>query len=213
MIGDTFWSADLHFLHINILTLGNGRPFDTIEEHDETIIERWNANVTSSDVVHVLGDVAMGPIEQSLALCKRLRGRKYLVCGNHDRPFAGLRGQTPEKMAAWSRRYVEEGGFVAVNTWAHWRKSRIATPQMLGSPDLPRMRVLTSHFPASETPFDERYADWRPTLRKGEWLLHGHIHDAWGVRPETREINVGVDAWGFEPVSSETLRALIEVHS
>lgn len=50
-----------------------------------------------------------------------------------------------------------------------------------------------------------RYAEWRPEDR-GEWLLHGHVHGEWKTR--ARMINVGVDVWGYRPVSLETLKAM-----
>lgn len=58
------------------------RPFTSIEEMDETIIERWNAVVKPSDHVYHLGDVAMK--QTTLALVARLNGHKRLVRGNHD---------------------------------------------------------------------------------------------------------------------------------
>jgi len=69
----TVWfTSDWHFGHRNILTLGQGRPFSSIEEHDEFLIDRYNAVVRDDDVVWVLGDVAMGNIGESLAKCARL---------------------------------------------------------------------------------------------------------------------------------------------
>ena len=47
---------------------------------------------------------------------------------------------------------------------------------------------------------------WRPD-DTGGWLLHGHIHENW--RQRDRQINVGVDAWDFTPVSEEQIAALI----
>ena len=41
----------------------------------------------------------------------------------------------------------------------------------------------------------------------GSWLLHGHIREKW--RQSGRQINVGVDAWNFAPVSDETLSEMI----
>ena len=40
---------------------------------------------TPADVVLHLGDVALGPIAESLPLTAQLHGRKFLVPGNHDR--------------------------------------------------------------------------------------------------------------------------------
>jgi calcineurin-like phosphoesterase family protein len=228
VIGETWFSADLHLGHEKILTLGSGRPFSSIAEHDETLIQNWNDRVSRDDVVWVLGDVAMGDIGESLEACRELRGHKYLICGNHDRPFAGWRGQTPEDMALWRDCYMRVGGFRGVNTWAHFARSGLATPHVLRpSSGAPTRRVELSHFPWSAddgTPGEDRYAPWRPRPPLGQagLLLHGHVHDAWQTRPllgpsgrsrarqmRHLQINVGVDVHDFAPVHADTVDDLL----
>ena len=41
----------------------------------------------------------------------------------------------------------------------------------------------------------------------GGWLLCGHIHERW--RQDGKQINVGVDAWRFAPVSDDTICEVI----
>ena len=78
-----FLIGDTHFGHKNIITYEPTlRPFTTIEEHDEALIDRWNSVVTAQDTVWHLGDVLFG--EKSFALLPRLKGIKKLVLGNHD---------------------------------------------------------------------------------------------------------------------------------
>lgn len=52
---------------------------------DAELIRRGNQAVAPTDVVLHLGDVALGPIAESLPLTAQLHGRKFLVPGNHDR--------------------------------------------------------------------------------------------------------------------------------
>lgn len=83
--GNQFFAADLHFEHPGIVKERNGirmRPFETVEEHDEAVIERWNAKVGVNDKVYILGDVAMK--KAGLAKVSRLNGKKHLIKGNHD---------------------------------------------------------------------------------------------------------------------------------
>lgn len=81
----TWFTADSHFGHAGVLAM-SGRPFATIEEHDEALVAAWNAVVGPRDEVWHLGDFAMGASpERCAALFRRLRGRKCLVRGNHDR--------------------------------------------------------------------------------------------------------------------------------
>ncbi len=79
----TWVCADHHFQHRNIVkfTRKDGtklRPFDTIEEHDETIIARHNSVVHPDDRVYCLGDFG------NPRIAERLLGRLVLVKGNHD---------------------------------------------------------------------------------------------------------------------------------
>lgn len=75
----TFLVADPHFGHKLMTKL---RPWDTIEEHDEALIENWNKTVADSDRVYVLGDLCMN--RRHIATIGRCNGRKVLVKGNHD---------------------------------------------------------------------------------------------------------------------------------
>jgi calcineurin-like phosphoesterase family protein len=59
------------------------RPFETIEEHDEILVQRWNSVVRPQDKVYHLGDVVMN--RSSLPIVSRLNGRKILIKGNHDK--------------------------------------------------------------------------------------------------------------------------------
>ena len=191
----TWFTADWHFGHARLLTFGAGRPFASIEEHDAELIRRHNALVSPQDTVWVLGDVAMGKIERSLALCAQMNGSKILVCGNHDRPAMASAAQKFDKMFTWIHRYRDEGGFDGV-----W----LAAPDYI---ELGGQSVLLSHYPYSgDSQETDRFLARRPADH-GHWLLHGHVHDAW--RQRARMINVGVDVWNYSPVAEETLAALI----
>lgn len=81
-----FYISDTHLMHERMLSM-QPRPFATIEEHDETIIDRWNAVVGDEDIVYNLGDFAFGLAKNSDRVREvfgRLKGRKYLIIGNHD---------------------------------------------------------------------------------------------------------------------------------
>ena len=79
--------SDTHFGHAAILTFKNldgspVRPFSSVEEMDETMVDRWNSVVRPQDHIYHLGDVAMR--KEHLATVGRLNGHKRLVRGNHD---------------------------------------------------------------------------------------------------------------------------------
>jgi len=84
---NTFLIADPHLSHAGMVMFKRSdgtplRPFSSIEEHDEVMIERWNKIVKPHDRVQVMGDVVMK--RKNLPILKRLNGRLRLIAGNHD---------------------------------------------------------------------------------------------------------------------------------
>lgn len=79
-----YYISDLHFGHRNVIEM-DGRPFETIEEMDETLIRLWNERATDEDDVYIVGDFAYRNGYTATWYLRQLRGRKHLVIGNHDR--------------------------------------------------------------------------------------------------------------------------------
>lgn len=79
----TFFIADTHFGHKRIIAYEK-RPFATVEEMNQTMIENWNRVVGEEDRVFVLGDFSLLPLEETKEICQALHGEKILVMGNHD---------------------------------------------------------------------------------------------------------------------------------
>ena len=90
-----WYTSDHHFGHRNIIGYCD-RPFADVEEMNIAMVERWNDLVGDDDEVWVIGDVALGDLHANLAEhVARLRGRKILVPGNHDRCWSGRKnGET-----------------------------------------------------------------------------------------------------------------------
>lgn len=79
-----YYIADCHFSHANLISQMDKRPFSSVEEMDEAMIEIWNSRVRKRDDVIILGDFCWGNAERTMEILKRLNGRKYLIRGNHD---------------------------------------------------------------------------------------------------------------------------------
>jgi len=103
----TFFTADTHFNHANVIKYC-ARPFASIDEMNREMIARWNAVVGPEDTVYHLGDFAMGQPSEWPSFLRQLNGaRKILIRGNHDR----------------SARQMLEGGFNEVHeklVWEGW---------------------------------------------------------------------------------------------
>ena len=78
-----YFTSDLHFWHKNAITY-TSRPFETVEEMNEKLVENWNRTVHKNDEVYILGDVTMVKPNRASEIIARLKGRKYLLMGNHD---------------------------------------------------------------------------------------------------------------------------------
>lgn len=86
-MADLFIISDTHFGHSRILGFENAdgssvRSFTSVEEMDQTMVDRWNSVVSPSSHVYHLGDVAMR--KEHLVTVGRCNGHKRLVRGNHD---------------------------------------------------------------------------------------------------------------------------------
>ena len=91
-----FFIADTHFSEENIMQYEN-RPFESAAAMNMEIVSRWNSVVSEEDEVYVLGD--FGATGQEALMLGQLKGKKFLVKGNHD---------------TRSNQYYREAGFAEV---------------------------------------------------------------------------------------------------
>ena len=77
-----YFISDPHFGHENILKMCQ-RPFESVEEMNEAMIDAWNQRVTGNDTVFILGDLFYRCPDPEPIL-QRLKGKKRLIIGNHD---------------------------------------------------------------------------------------------------------------------------------
>ena len=79
-----WFSSDHHFYHKNIIEYAN-RPYASVDEMNEALIDNWNAVVGKNDVVYYLGDFAFANKEKSSNIFARLNGiDSTCILGNHD---------------------------------------------------------------------------------------------------------------------------------
>lgn len=141
---NTWFTADPHFGHANIIRYCN-RPFADSVEMDKEIIKRYNERVGRNDLVYIIGDFCFNNFDFYF---NQLNGLKVFVKGNHDREAWKNR----EKFYAYSDSYRE----IKVNdqeiTLCHyamrvWNKSHYGSWNLYGHshgslPDDPHARAI-----------------------------------------------------------------------
>lgn len=78
-----YYISDLHFDHAGVIKFDD-RPFNSIEEMNETLIMNWNKVVKKGDTVYILGDFCWSKEPRWIEILNRLNGNKVLIRGNHD---------------------------------------------------------------------------------------------------------------------------------
>ena len=79
-----YYTSDLHLSHTNIIKYEN-RPFSSIEEMDNTIIDNINYRLSPDDELYILGDFTLENSPRKIGgLIKRIKCKKHLIIGNHD---------------------------------------------------------------------------------------------------------------------------------
>ena len=82
-----YFTSDIHIGHANAIKLCK-RPFNSLEDMEDSIVSNWNNIVRQDDEVIIVGDVAFKcDAYRVVKILKKLNGKKYLVIGNHDKKY------------------------------------------------------------------------------------------------------------------------------
>jgi len=79
-----WFTSDWHINHAKIIDYCN-RPFEEVEEMDESIMENFDSLVSKNDIVFFLGDIAFGEdmAKHILNLITK-KAEVHFILGNHD---------------------------------------------------------------------------------------------------------------------------------
>jgi calcineurin-like phosphoesterase family protein len=119
--------SDTHFDHANIIRYC-GRPFDSVEIMNRTMLDNWNNTVAPDNLVYFLGDMTFGRNHREAGYwLSRLNGRKIFVRGSHDWREE-INGDNILKVVDIETIQVEGVSFLlihdafspAVNSWDGW---------------------------------------------------------------------------------------------
>jgi len=195
-----FVISDLHLGHDKILefvNLSTGetlRPWNTLDEMHEALLDRWNSVVSDKDIVYILGDVSFN-FDAAKSFFSKAKGIKELILGNHDQIFPNGDGK-PRLDLSWFRR-VDGARFLDIVI------------------DNIPMPVCLSHIPVNENILDGKRAAFN---------LHGHLHSgvvkceqeriirrghptgiSFVVTDDLRYINTCVEAIDYTPAKLDVL--------
>jgi len=195
-----YFTSDTHYGHQNIIGYC-ARPYADVHHMNVDLVNRAAGLLGAGDELWHLGDVALGHLEDTLTNLARIAADVTLVAGNHDRCHP-CNGSRSERFVDFYLERCQLSDLVLTNTNLTLRNG---------------VGVHVSHFPYADPQLDggedrhgeliaDKFAQWRP-VDDGSWLLCGHVHSSW--RQQGRMINVGVDAWGGNPVSEDAVCALI----
>lgn len=121
-VHEKWFISDTHFFHANMLKFTyedekgkrqRVRPFDSVKEMHEYMIDKWNSVVDHNDYVYHLGDVTFDYGKDFNNLMSRLAGRKRLILGNHDKIKGTNLTDWFEKVELWHG--FKEYNFTAVH--------------------------------------------------------------------------------------------------
>ena len=148
-----FWS-DTHFGHRCEqwdLPLWKTRGFNSIEEHDEIIIKRWNAIANQHSTFFHLGDFMFGrdTVQRFKDIVHRLNFETlYLMPGNH--------------CSGWKQNFEEH----VRNVWDVSCNKRVVFIPNYVETYVNEQPIVMCHYPLAS--FNGQ--------GKGSWMLHGHCH-------------------------------------
>ena len=176
----TFFTSDLHFFHANILKYTN-RPFRSVLEMNEALINNWNSCVSKSDIIWIIGDFAFADETKILNIVSRLNGEKHFVMGNHDQIFKKHDFKQELKKHNFIVHSALEEIYVVDANHSHGKQ-----------------HIALCHFAMRV---------WNKSHR-GSWHLYGHSHGTLPDDLNSLSTDVGVDRWNYTPVEYAELKEL-----
>lgn len=175
-----FFTSDLHFCS-TVMVEQKLRPFNSVERMNEIILKNINSRCGEDDILIHVGD--------------------FIQYGN-DRTWSGTKINPREIISEIRPTFVNiEGNHDRTN------KVKSVCQSMRTTLGKKYTSVSVSHYPSTNI-------NARGTFRRGDVHLCGHVHGSWkyliDFENKILNVNVGVDAWNYRPVSEDELIAFID---
>ena len=78
-----YYIADTHFRDQSIFDKCK-RPFKSLLDMEDVIVNNWNKRINEDDIIYVLGDIVRDDDSSAIQIFNKLKGHKHLIVGNHD---------------------------------------------------------------------------------------------------------------------------------
>lgn len=189
-----YFTSDWHIGHANVLQFDQ-RPFRDMDHMNRVLVNNYNSTVGDNDTVYFLGDMGLGNSESLTKVVKELKGKKILILGNHDK---GIQSMT-------------RIGFLAVM----YSSSLVIANQLVTMTHCPLRGVWRED--ASKMNGYVEGDNWHKEHKHknfsipdfGQFHLHGHTHKLPAERILDRQMDVGVRANDYRPVSISTVESWV----
>lgn len=190
----TYFTSDWHVGHANVLVFDK-RPFKDMDHMHRVLVNNYNATVDPEDVCYFLGDMGLCKSELLASVVRELNGMKVLILGNHDKGATAMRRLGFDLVLNMAS--LEIAGQIVTMTHCPlrgvWREN---VDGMKGSAEGENWHGEARHQAFSIEDF-------------GQYHLHGHTHKGPEERILDRQMDVGVRANDFRPVSISTIESWI----
>ncbi len=182
------FTSDLHFYHANIIKYSN-RPFSSVEDMNESLVENWNKQVRPQDAVYSLGDFGFSGIDNLIEILKRLNGTHHMVLGNHDKQISANRVRLLSEGLVKEIRDAKEITFAKQKISMHhyagrtWNGSHYGSWMLFGHTHGTMPPLGKSVDVGADSPFITGKAEYRPFSfdELKQFMDTRPIHDSFGA--------------------------------
>lgn len=174
-----FFTSDTHFSHSNIIKYCN-RPFTTVKEMDDTIINNWNTKVPIGSTVFHLGDLSLGSSKKYLdKLLYDLNGDIHLIVGNHEKDALEQKRRF-ENISDIMEIFVEDEEIT-----------------------YKEQHIILCHYPMIVWNGSHR-GSWQLFGH-----VHGGLSNKGMIQHKPAQLDVGVDSHNYTPISYQEVKEII----
>lgn len=177
-----WFTSDNHFGHKNVIKYCK-RPFDSVDEMDEILIDKWNMVVGHDDLIICCGDFSLTNPKRTNEILNKLNGNKVLIIGNHEKSV----------LSSKPNRDMFNGGIYSL------LNITVLDDEVVDE----KQDIILCHYPMIV---------WDKSHR-GSWQLFGHVHGMFDNdhKLSPNQIDVGVDSNFFRPISYQEVKEKITI--